>query len=259
MKSPAGQNSNATTGQILNYGVEPFHRRWRAWRVLLVVLVAGGIAAVVWPMIHPFVNQAEFLAWQSRMSHQALAAGTVIYTEDPVRVGVLKNDPAYRPKQQPWPADFPAPSAVERIWHTMDWEVFAPSGRIRVQSDDTFSFERTSAGGQHWIIHLDQVNPWASDKSKRYVGFTQGAVRPAGWTPGTRGAWVSYDSRQVLLSPNDVITLFAPQPDPSNAAQILVPYELNGTPGTIIGTVKDNGGVHFSVKNGPAQVVNPKF
>jgi len=253
--------------QVLDYSSHGESRFWKWLRrhrrllgtaagvVLLLAIV--GYANRQW--LGDVWGQWRHLRLQDRISHQFLPAGTVIFTEDPARIATVSSMAGYRQK-----ADFdgkPYAAGVllpwERVYAWADFPARDPmTGSIDgVQLDDTFGYLRTSAGGKAWIVHLDQVNPFLSASGKRRAAFTQGSVTPVGWTPGSRGIWVSTMSLQIELEPADRLTFFAPQPDPSDAARILVPYEINGVAGVLYGVVQDTGHVVFSVHSGPARLV----
>ena len=252
-------------GRVLTYGTEPRLRHWRRWvGGGLVILVLLALAWLGVRLYRPYRAQASHLRAQERLSHQVLPAGTVLYTEDPARVAALRGQGGYRDVREPKEVgrQEPAviPEALERVHVThgfslapivlQNGQTIQPNTQVR----DTFGYERVSEGGQHWIVFLSGASRWAADGGRRKVGLTQAEVRPVGWKPGARGQWVSYASKDVLLEPTDVFTLFAPQPDPHDASRIDVPYELNGQPGVLDGEVQDSGRVVFSVSAGPARM-----
>ena len=107
-----------------------------------------------------------------------------------------------------------------------------------------------------WIVNLGQVNPFKGrGTGTRRVGYTQGSIKVAGWTPGERGTVSSWMSLQFVLAPTDTITLFAPQPDPKDPSRINIAYELNGQPGQMDGVVRNDGYVTFTIRTGPGKLV----
>jgi hypothetical protein len=231
------------------------HRR-AVLGISLVVLTLITLAIAIAPWIAPCAAQAAHLRQQYRISHQVLPVGTVIFTEDPARIAKLASLPDYRQKLDPSGHPYAAglPVAWERVWSYSNFPAHDFSGLGNFQVDDTFGYLRTSPGGIAWIVHLDQVNPYAAGPNRK-ASFTQGSIAPVDWTPGARGFSVSFMSDQILLQPADLLTLFAPQPDPADASRINFTYEINGAPGMIDAVVTDRGYVQMSFRNGPAKLV----
>jgi hypothetical protein len=249
-----------TDTPVLPYGVEPlsYKRRRRIIVLAILLLIAIFAAKIIFRLLQPYWLQAVYLRHQNHIAHQVLPAGTVIYTEDPARIAALRTLPDYRDKHLMFPPTYDfLPPAWERAYSSETFPARDPGSTqdALFQVDDNFGYTRTSSGGKPWIVRLDQVNPWKGANGRRMVGLTQGAFAPVGWTPGTRAIDVSYMSRQILLNPDDRITLFAPQPDPTVPSRINVPYELNGQSGVLKATVTDNGYVDFTNDSGPATVV----
>lgn len=242
---------------LIEYGVG---RRRLGQRWIAVSIVALSLSLAYWlvrPRLQPSLDQVAHLRQQRKVASHVLAPDTVIYTEALDRVAALRSRTDYRDKRyNPWGISYPSglPDAWERVYASETLEGSDGSSVSKYQIDDTFGYRRTSAGGVDWIVHLGQVNPWPTEGGGRRVGLTQGAIRPVGWAPGTRGLAVSFMSKQVLLGPTDVFTLFAPQPDPADASAVRVPYELNGQRGELRAVVTDRGYVDFSNASGPATV-----
>jgi hypothetical protein len=249
-----------TNTPVLPYGVAtPPHKRRRRIIALTILLLLSILAAkLIFIVVQPYWLQAIYLRHQSRIAHQLLPPGTVIYTEDPTRIAALSNLPGYRDKHLQFPSTYDfLPPAWERAYNSETFPARDPGSTQNAlfQVDDNFGYLRTSSGGKPWIVRLDQVNPWKVAGGRRMVSITQGAFAPVGWTPGARAVDVSYMSRQVLLAPEDRITLFAPQPDPTDASRVNIPYELNGQSGVLKAALTDKGYVEFSNDTGPANVV----
>ncbi len=125
-----------------------------------VVLV--GVAGFIAFAVSPYGKQARYLWHQHRITHQALPANTVIYTEDPVRIARLQDRPDYQKKRKYAQSPTNSPPAWERKWSQGSLEAHTGTSTGAVDGhavDDTFSGLRTSAGGVAWVVNLGQVNP----------------------------------------------------------------------------------------------------
>jgi hypothetical protein len=226
-------------------------------------IVAGALIAVLilawpeWLLFGPYLLQAAHLREQNRISHQVLPSGTVIYIEGPGRIAILRGRTDYRSRREYWGTQSAAgvPDAWERAYGNDSLSALQGAVVGNCPINDTFGYRRTSSNGVEWIVHLDQVNPRAVAAGCRKVGLTQGAFRPVGCRPGSRGVCVSVMSKQLLMRQSDIFTLFAPQPDPADASRVNVAYELNGQGGELKAVVMDRGYVDFSTASGLARVM----
>ncbi len=235
-------------------------KRASRWRLLGFSLAATAVfISLVSEHLSTAWAHAMRLELQSRMSHQVLPAETVIYTEDPIRITALQSRTGYRNKAKLRRAAHlqGLPNACERVSAASSLEAWSDSANQleNYQVDDTFGYQRTSAGGIEWIVKLDQVNPFPIAEGRRKVTLTQQSFQPVDSRFGSRWRAVSYNSLFLLLQPSDTLTVFAPQPDPDDGSRVNVPYELNGQAGLLDGVVTDNGYVKYSVRTGNVELV----
>lgn len=225
-------------------------------------MVAFVLIALFAASLSPLGKQAAYLWKQHQIGSQVLPPDTVIFTEDPARIALLRGRPDYNDYREARkqssgqnPTNFPNTWVRVTQRSSFPAPLAVATGEMgNVQIEDTFGYPRKSSGGTSWIVHLDQVHSFATSDGQRRVCLTQSTFKPAGWKPGAKAIWMTFSSEDVLLKQSDVFTLFAPQPDPDDTSRITMPYELNGQRGVLKAAVTDQGRVHFRVHSGPAEI-----
>jgi hypothetical protein len=76
---------------VFTYGIEPTPKYW--WKRIALAATLAALALVSILLLKPYVEQAQYLRIQWRISHHLLPPGTVIYTEDPARIATLAQLP----------------------------------------------------------------------------------------------------------------------------------------------------------------------
>jgi hypothetical protein len=238
------------TSSPLDYAPAPplRRRRWVRRAVVFVLLAVVSLGGYRWG--RPFVRQARLLYWQRQCLRYHPPADLVVYDEDPLRAApLIQRGGEYFAASPRWwfrrtgvsPIAAHCPACYGRLSLAIGNP--APADAI------LYLGERTSHTGVRRLVVVT-CNATKIPSLAMANSMDVETATIAGWG-GAQGLFTdrpqtssSFTGRIITASAGDepLVRFFAGQPDPADAAAFTLQYDLDGVPGTLRGTLVDNGG-----------------
>lgn len=248
---------------ILGYGVA--RRRLPRSIIVTLIIIAVLIAAcfALRPVTKGYWAQWKLLRLQEAVASRILPANVVVYAESEAIIPALLGTGQYAEIHwggnpiPPYPLPDTWPKPVERKMPVLGLPCIMSGTIASQQISGYLDCWRKDELGNDLIVDIG-VSAFPLQNGQRGICLTQATVTRAGWKLGSLGESRSYMGMGILLDPTDRLTLWAPQPDPTDPRRVVVKYEVNGAAGVIVGDACSDGRVRMTVQLGPARVV-PKW
>lgn len=217
---------------------------------------------------------ARMVAQQQQLMTQAIAPGTVVYSEDPARTDTVA-DPYQRIQvSRATVPEWPAPVAREA---PPQWMEVRNNGSYNVVGSPVvavFLHERSMPNGQKRLVvaQLEAVQSFAANNGGNNVDVVHtyrrlhidayGPINPKVGSMDRMTAAVEFrlpapDAMTVTRATNGsyaikrgpALTIFSGEPDPNDATHFFIPYAIDGQPGAIDVWLRDHD-LHVKPRQG---------
>jgi hypothetical protein len=235
-------------GRVLEYGTS---RRWSRRRIVRwggVTLCACVVVLVAWVYSRPWRVQGRYLFLQHECMVFERPADQVMFEEDE-KAGLMlyKQGGGYvrgyfggipRAKTQVVAVAFLSEPCSELHWTGSNTSVFLHG--------------RRSPAGHERLVNVSVHSGFGDGGDGRWVPFCYSVGTPATWALGSQMTQASFIPKQVWLSCDDRLRVYAGQADAKDESHFTMRYEINGAGGMIDGWLMDNDGIRIEFRDGPA-------
>jgi hypothetical protein len=240
--------------------------RYVAFALLVAIPVAVAVISYRCPWI--WYGSRNAYQWHRWLTF-TMPADQVIYEEESARVArllALASDPKgqYEGDVEEGPGDWPR-TTVKDYWGRESIAMYWPPAFqvvVRQQSVSlVFMHGLVDSTGHHRFVVVQGKRVYVEYSSHPSSSSDRSAVRLSACSHqigqrfrlfGETNGQSSVRSVEIPLRPDQVMRIYAGQPDPNDDAHFTIKYEIDNIPGTIDGRLEADDTVTLKVIDGPA-------